>query len=333
LQRRVVKQAYLDLDGQRIRGLPLFDGGETGSVVVAPLTSMADAEGLRVVEFSAYGLTSRNQALLDARYSDRSPGIVAISADPGIHPGLAVLNAEQFTSPFGPPVLQVGSEYRTQLHEAAGAGRQGRLQIRFRSENTRAFNVGVRLEGRQPTMAPVVVMTPRSGWWVSTSERGGGIVVWLEAIREFVERPPLRPIIFTANTGHELGHIGLKTFLDENRALVRDAHVWVHLGANFAARRSEVVLQASSDALLDTALATFGRGEVTPEHVLPPEARPFGEAREIFDGGGRFVSLLGSNPLFHHPDDRWPDAVDINRTDSTTDVMVSVIRALADAQS
>jgi hypothetical protein len=27
--------------------------------------------------------------------------------------------------------------------------------------------------------------------------------------------------------------------------------------------------------------------------------------------GGRYVTLVGSNPLFHLPQDRWPHAVDV----------------------
>ena len=42
--------------------------------------------------------------------------------------------------------------------------------------------------------------------------------------------------------------------------------------------------------------------------------RPLGEARNIFDGGGEYVSILGGNNLFHHPSDRWPDSVDLDST-------------------
>src|SRR5690606_19856379 len=150
-----------------------------------------------------------------------------------------------------------------------------------------------RVTGRQPTLAPVVVITPRSGWWRCTSERGGGIAVWLEAIRELTLHPPLRPVLFTANTGHELGHLGFNSFIEAQPQLVRDAFAWVHLGANFAARDSELVLQGSSAPLLDLALAAFRHNRVEPARVVPPQARPFGEARDIFDGGGQYVSLLG----------------------------------------
>ncbi len=49
------------------------------------------------------------------------------------------------------------------------------------------------------------------------------------------------------------------------------------------------------------------------------------------DGGGRFVSLLGSNPWFHHPDDRWPESVDLVKTERLTRAMRDVIRSLASA--
>jgi len=52
---------------------------------------------------------------------------------------------------------------------------------------------------------------------------------------------------------------------------------------------------------------------VAPDVETPVGTRARGEARNIFDGGGRYVSLLGGNGLFHHPDDRWPDAVDAER--------------------
>jgi hypothetical protein len=336
-RRRIVRHAFLHVDGRRVEGLPLFDGGETDGVAVAPLAPVADGQGIGqeigFVTFSAFGSASENRMLLDARRTGQSAGIVAVASDQRIRPGPAVLNAEAYLAPFGPPVLQLGSEHRTWLDQAAAARRLARLRIQFRHEDSEAFNVGARIAGRQPALAPVVVITPRSGWWVNTSERAGGIAVWLEAIRELVEHAPLRPVIFTANTGHELGHLGMKAFTEANRLLIRDACAWVHLGANFAARGSELVLQSSSAPLLDAALAAFRRNGLTPEHVLPPQARPLGEAREIFDGGGQYVSLLGSNPFFHHPDDRWPHAVDVARTASITEAMVSLIRSLAETPS
>ena len=45
--------------------------------------------------------------------------------------------------------------------------------------------------------------------------------------------------------------------------------------------------------------------------------------------GGRYASQMGSNPLFHHPDDRWPDAMNIDKTRRTTKAMVRLVADLA----
>ena len=43
----------------------------------------------------------------------------------------------------------------------------------------------------------------------------------------------------------------------------------------------------------------------------PKTQVPFGESRAIHRAGGRYLTLIGSNPLFHLPQDRWPAAVDV----------------------
>ena len=40
---------------------------------------------------------------------------------------------------------------------------------------------------------------------------------------------------------------------------------------------------------------------------------PAGAARRVRAGGGTYLSIVGANRLFHHPRDRWPDAVDVDR--------------------
>ena len=91
--------------------------------------------------------------------------------------------------------------------------------------------------GRDGTLDPVVVITPRSGWWRCAAERGGGLACWLEAIRAMAEARPARRVQFLASSGHELGHLGLDEFLLANPRLVGTAYAWVHLGANIGAGR------------------------------------------------------------------------------------------------
>ena len=66
--------------------------------------------------------------------------------------------------------------------------------------------------------------------------------------------------------------------------------------------------------------------------AMPVGQRALGEARNIFDGGGEYISLLGSNPFFHHPNDRWPHSVDIAKLMKLNDIMLKMIGRLANEE-
>lgn len=195
-----------------------------------------------------------------------------------------------------------------------------------------ALNVTAQIEGRKPELSPVVVMTPRSGWWNCASERGGGLVLFLEIMRAVREAHTARTVIFTANSGHELGHLGLDRFIEDAPHLVKDAACWVHLGANFAAAVGpQVRLQATNDGLLERVRTAMREQDVTADVETPVGQRPRGEARNIFDGGGRYVSLLGGNGLFHHRNDRWPAAVDVRKTEKLAAAFCNLTIAMANS--
>src|SRR3954468_12482804 len=126
-------------------------------------------------------------------------------------------------------------------------------QSRRTPASARNIVVLLNAAGRDRAAAPVVVMTPRSSWWQSTAERGGGIVCWLETLRALLAARPSRPVVFTANTGHELGHLGLDDFIARrpgwDRSAVGGGALWVHYGANIGARGGALSL-VSPDAEL-----------------------------------------------------------------------------------
>ncbi len=159
-----------------------------------------------------------------------------------------------------------------------------------------------------------MVMTPRSSWWQSTAERGGGIVCWLEALRALIAAPPACDVVFTANSGHELGHLGLDAFVDSRPGWERPAAeggaVWVHFGANIGAVGGELFVQSASEDLAALTAAELTRAGRAPDRIMPRTLVPSGETRDIHRVGGRYVTLVGNNPLFHLPQDRWPHAVD-----------------------
>ena len=120
--------------------------------------------------------------------------------------------------------------------------------------------------------------------------------------------------MFTANTGHELGHLGLDDFIARrpgwDRETAAGGALWVHYGANIGATDGMLSL-VSPDAEL-RGLATAELARAGQEHALaPPDLVPSGETRDIHRAGGRYLTLVGTNKLFHLPQDRWPDAVDV----------------------
>lgn len=328
--RREFTSAFLELDGKRIEGLPCFDALPQSAPVSGMLGELNSTAPLGVCEFLPNAPSPRNKPFYEARRAENHLGIIAIAHGGNVRPGLAVVNAESFSEPYGSPVLQVGTEHRALIEAAVARRAKGQLVIDETQHTTQAYNVQVEVPGRAPDVAPVLVMTPRSGWWHSTSERGGGIAAWLEAVRSLLAKPAYRTVMFTANTGHELGHVGMQAFQDKYPGMEISAHCWVHLGANFAAEGGEIRYQASDAGLMQLGLEYLGQEGLEPAIVTPVDSRPFGEARDIYDAGGRYVSLLGNNPLFHHPLDRWPDAVDLTKSIKATTAMVALIRGLAD---
>jgi len=162
-------------------------------------------------------------------------------------------------------------------------------------------------------------MTPRSSWWQSTAERGGGLVCWLESLRALVAAPPTCDVIFTANSGHELGHLGLDDFMARRpgweHPISEGGATWIHFGVNIGAADGVLSLQSASDDLRQLTEAELARAGQAPGVVAPKTLVPSSETHDIHRAGGRYVTLVGSNPLFHLPDDRWPHAVD---TDAVT---------------
>jgi len=121
-------------------------------------------------------------------------------------------------------------------------------------------------------------------------------------------------VIFTANSGHELSHLGLDDFTARRpgweRPISDGGATWVHFGANIGATDGTLSLLSASDDLRQLTETEFAHAGQALGVVAPKTLVPTGETRDVHRAGGRYVTLVGSNPLFHLPDDRWPHAVD-----------------------
>jgi hypothetical protein len=319
--------ASLVVDGRKIEGLPLFDGSFTSLAGVAgPLGSLNSEATIGLAESPPNAAEAG--ALGDVRRRDRHQAIVVVTR--GARPGFCPSNAESFRHPFGPPVLQVASEEAPFLAECARMGSNALLTVHVERTPARAFNVVTMAPGTNKSNAPLVVMTPRRGWWRCASERGGGLACWLEIMRAMCDAKPVRDVLFVASSGHELGHLGLDAFIQRRPGFVPAAKAWIHLGANIgAAQGPGNNLQASDNEMESMMEAAMTKAGVRIDQRHPRGAAPRGEAENVHRGGGRYISIIGNNDLFHNTIDRGADAVDLQVIERFASSFTTVTTSLA----
>jgi hypothetical protein len=329
-ERFVPGDAWLETDRGRLPGLPLFDGGTTGPEGVAgrlgPLGSEAPI-GVAEMSPRAASLPGNPFALERAR-SRHAAIVVALRTCADT---LAPLNAHDALAPFGPPVLQVAGAEGPELVARAA---RGDLRVRVVATGVRqpgaSANVRASLAG--DARAPLVLLTPRTSWWTSTAERAGGVLAWLHALRALAAAPGARrPVVALATCAHELGHLGAHRAFEVEPALARDASLVLHLGANLgAAQASRLVVRGNQPALADRLVeALVAHGHPAAPIEVDTTGVAMGEAFEVATRGGRFVSLVGDNPWFHTPEDRWPASVDLGRATAIAAAVADFAREVA----
>lgn len=296
-----------------IGGMPLFDAAFTSSDGVrgrlGPLGSDAD---IAVVETEPFTLMEPQKEQRDAvAAARRSRHKAVILLTRGSKPGLFLLNALSFRTPCGPPMLQISSEESAWLKEHAAARTEVTVVAAGTRTATQAFNVTATIAGSDPRLPPLVIMTPRSGWWQCASERGGGLACWLETMRVVASAGPERDCLFVACSGHELGFLGIDAYLGRRPDLIKRAYKWMHFGANIGAPRQPNLIHASDDAMERWALAAMDKEGLMVGATVARGTVPRGEAGALHRSGGRYVTLVCGTELFHHAADRWPNAVDV----------------------
>ncbi|MDP3518187.1 MAG: hypothetical protein Q8S94_13550 [Pseudohongiella sp.] len=329
-----VETARFIAPGFETEGEPLYDCHYSGAAGVTGVLSEIDsglAADIGVVMLPSADSSPQHILLDAARRTGNYKAILVVNAQSYPPEGVAVLNAQDFLEPFGPPVLQIAHARWTDIQTLIATQQPVTLIASARRVQTTAFNVNASVAGHDPALPPVVVMTPRSGWWQCASERGGGIAAFVEIAHALSLNKPRCSVLFTANSGHELGHLGLNHFMRNNPAPANDAAVWIDLGANFAAKGSVIRLQFSDYELEELTELILGSQRLAPGLKTPIGNRPSGAVQKVFEAGGHFVSLLGSNPLLHHPNDVWPEAVDIEKTTRWAEAFTGLVLELSNS--
>ena len=157
-------------------GLPLFDGSFTNERgLVGRLGNAGSEAEFGLVVADQVAISAEAEAIKDLRRSNTHGGLVVVTR--GGRPGLCPINARHFSEPFGPPVLQVSSEEEEWLKDAAQRQQEMKAVVQVSRTPAEAHNVVAQVRGSDASLPPLVVWTPRSGWWNIAAERGAALPV------------------------------------------------------------------------------------------------------------------------------------------------------------
>jgi hypothetical protein len=182
-----------------------------------------------------------------------------------------------------------------------------------RHDVAESSNVRAELPGEGP---PLLLLTPRTSWWTSTAERAGGVFAWVQALQALAASAACRRAVAAlATCGHELGHLGAHHAFAIEPELASESALVIHLGANLGTATSPALtVRSNIDGLAQRMRELLANRGYPAEAVLAETGgKASGEAHEIEQRGGRYLSLIGSNPWFHAPEDRWPTSIDLDR--------------------
>lgn len=310
------RTARISWPGGQADGVPMYDGGFTDyGGLTSDLCEDNDPDlfGKIVIATSALQGDKRWTAL-DARkhYQDlKDAGVLGVVVPSGDPEGRVVLrNAENIGAPFNLPVLQIAERDARSLISSVVLGVEGTIEVDGERLRSNATNVVATVPGTDAAARPLVVMTPKSGWFTCSAERGGGIAIWLAIAEALAASGPRRTVHFVASAGHELHHLGLEDFLKRRGALPKEAAAWLHLGASIGARFPQARMGASDEALHGLATGALATAGVEGFEAMPAGESGNGEARNLKAIGARYVTFLGGHRYFHSPQDTFDAACD-----------------------
>jgi hypothetical protein len=196
--------------------------------------------------------------------------------------------------------------------EAAAKGQAATLRMPGRSFRRPAFNITAALQrGAAKTL---VLSTPRSGWFGCVGERGTGLAAWLLLAEWAVKAKLPVNLALVATSGHEYEYAGGEQFIAHVAPKPADTALWVHLGANVAARdwheRGPLLAPLpsadpqryllASPPLVASCKAAFA-GQPGLEQVYPAEPKAAaGELASILGAGYEPVMGIFGSHRFHH---------------------------------
>ncbi len=325
LEQFFLERHRLLVDDEVHESFPLWPPRASDTPVTAKLRYVDDLHTLpdlhgcvAIVDVVQGARSTQSTAYLERLKSVEEAGAAAILAVTA-HPSgeLVALDTMRGLEPWRLPILLIGTRVRDKLIAAEQRGAQARLQVSGeREHNAIAYDVVGRIERGPRTL---VVSTPYSGWFRAAGERGPGVALWIALALWANSRKGDTSYVLVASSGHELGGLGIRYFLDERAPIPETVTSWLHLGAGIATFAYEGVGEdyhriekASSRRRLatnDDAMVPLLRDIFTDENLEPELTdTPNGEMRMIAERGYPVWGFTGIS-AFHHLKQDLPEAI------------------------
>lgn len=221
------------------------------------------------------------------------------------------LNSDGRSPIFDKPVAIVGPKTASPLLAAADRNLPARLTVTGAGGKRSTFNFIGSIDRKRDKW--LVVSTPRSGWFTCAGERGPGVAIWLKLARWAANSLSTHNLAFLCNSGHEYENLGAEHALQSLVPPPADTALWVHLGANAAARdwhdaTGSLMPLPSADpqrylvtnpGLLELASKAFARHPGL-ESPYSAQSLSAGELTNILKAGYRDVAGVFGAHRFHH---------------------------------
>lgn len=296
--------------------VPTGPDGVSGPLKLADAETLDGAIALVVLPHGRWSaLRGAVEPQVTAALAKGAAAVVIVTTGPS---GRALgLNAPADRPLFDRPVAVLAPRDAGPFLAAARTGRRATLRVTGRGFRRPAYNlVGALKRGADRTL---VLSTPRSGWFACAGERAPGVAVWLALCGWAARSVPNVDIEALCTSGHEYDNAGGAHYLESAEAAAPDrTALWVHLGANVAARDwhelgrelaplpgvdSQRYLMASP-ALLASARAAF-KGQPGLEQVYEGTAQAAaGELTNILRAGYlQVIGVFGGHRLHHARED------------------------------
>lgn len=249
---------------------------------------------------------------------------IAIVATRSATGGLCAINRAP-QPPGDVPICLAPGRALAPLSQGQAGGRFTAEISTGHSENVSAFFPCATSE-----QAPLVVTTPLSGWFACAGERGTGIAIAV-SVAEALSRQV--PVLLVMPTGHELGYFGAARFVESFRQKVSGVlHLGSCLGDRTALSEEGAMLSVSNlqgawfDRVCD-GLAPLGIAPTQPSTPLSP-AEWFGESELWAPRGDPMISIAGTSPRFHTPDDLTEAVTDAATLERVRSCVLTTAQAL-----